>query len=91
MGNPGFGNHISSPWGVIFSYYDKCLSLLFSGDFMVNLQQLPPLSHASEDHSFARRHIGLSDGAMAKMLAFLGYDALETLIDQAVPPRFAKN
>ncbi|ACA99540.1 glycine dehydrogenase [Picosynechococcus sp. PCC 7002] len=72
---------------MIFSYYDKCLSLLFSGDFMVNLQQLPPLSHASEDHSFARRHIGLSDGAMAKMLAFLGYDALETLIDQAVPAK----
>ncbi len=87
MGNLRLENHISSPWGVIFPYYDKCLSLLFSGDFMVNLQQLPPLSHASEDHSFARRHIGLSDGAMAKMLAFLGYDALETLIDQAVPAK----
>ncbi|ANV84775.1 glycine dehydrogenase (aminomethyl-transferring) [Picosynechococcus sp. PCC 7003] len=54
---------------------------------MVNLQQLPTLSNVSEDRSFARRHIGIGDRAMAKMLAFLGYDSVDELIEQAVPAK----
>ncbi len=52
---------------------------------MVNLQQLPTVSATPKNESFIRRHIGISDEAAAKMLAFLGFESLEDLISQTVP------
>ncbi|AFY40044.1 glycine dehydrogenase (decarboxylating) beta subunit [[Leptolyngbya] sp. PCC 7376] len=52
---------------------------------MVNLQQLPTLPATPKNEAFIRRHIGISDDAAAKMLAFLGFDSLEDLISQTVP------
>lgn len=57
---------------------------------MVNLQPLPTVSAPAEDRSFARRHIGISDAAAAKMLAFLGYDSLDDLIAQTVPEQIRR-
>ncbi|MGB2923713.1 MAG: aminomethyl-transferring glycine dehydrogenase [Limnothrix sp.] len=54
---------------------------------MVNLQQIPTLSATSDERSFSRRHIGISDAAAAKMLAFLGYGSLDELIAQTVPAK----
>ncbi|MEL0627272.1 aminomethyl-transferring glycine dehydrogenase [Salinibacterium amurskyense] len=36
--------------------------------------------------TFADRHIGTDDAAQASMLAAVGYDSLEALVDAAVPP-----
>ena len=36
--------------------------------------------------TFADRHIGTDAAAQASMLAAVGYDSLEALVDAAVPP-----
>jgi glycine dehydrogenase len=54
---------------------------------MVNLQQLPTVVQDSGDSGFVQRHIGLDEGAIAQMLALLGYGSLDELIDQAVPEK----
>ena len=43
------------------------------------------------EHTFAQRHIGLSDKDIAQMLATLGYDSLEQLTAAVVPKSIADN
>ncbi|MBF2099236.1 MAG: aminomethyl-transferring glycine dehydrogenase [Gloeomargaritaceae cyanobacterium C42_A2020_066] len=45
-----------------------------------------PVTAPASPMDFAQRHLGLRPDEVARMLAVLGCDALETLIDQAVPP-----
>ncbi|RMF86022.1 MAG: glycine dehydrogenase (aminomethyl-transferring), partial [Planctomycetota bacterium] len=49
---------------------------------------MAPMSHRQDtlpDDSFARRHIGPRDGDIVEMLAALGVDSLDALIDETIP------
>ena len=55
----------------------------------MNELPLPPRSSGSPLHptdSFVRRHIGPSDRDVGQMIAALGFDSLEALVDATVPP-----
>jgi glycine dehydrogenase len=45
----------------------------------------PSSERLAVSDTFARRHIGPTDGEIAEMLATLGYDSLAALTDEAVP------
>jgi glycine dehydrogenase len=49
------------------------------------VSDLPRLSDLESAQPFSTRHIGPDDAAVTTMLATLGFDSLEALMDAAVP------